>query len=243
MPGPAHAWFSADGGAAVVVSQKAPAIDVLSVEYDAQGFSRVAASRRLDIRGQDPFAFTPFLKLSPDGREMWTTHKLADRVSAIGMEGEARVAETVQLPNLARPNHVEFVENAGGRFAYVSYARVDDDGPEGVASSRIGIIDRSAPAGQRRVVAEFHSHGREAHGLWTDPSGTRLYVAHEQDELPNTPHAGQTVCTAFELSDPLRPRLLARIPLGDLVLPSGRLRNKKSINLVYLRPGARSATA
>ncbi|WP_211844928.1 beta-propeller fold lactonase family protein [Neoroseomonas eburnea] len=243
MPGPAHAWFSADGRLAVVVSQKAAVIDLLSVDYDAEGLSRIAGRRRIEIAERDPFGFSPFLKLSPDGGEIWTTHKLADRVSVLAMQGEVRVAETIQLPDLARPNHVEFVENARGRFVYVSYARVDDDGPDGIASSRIGVIDRSAPAGRRRVVADFHSGGREAHGLWTDPTGTRLYVAHEQDELPNTPHAGQTVCSAFDVSDPVQPRLLARIPLGDLALPSGRLRSKKSINLVYVRPGARSATA
>ena len=42
------------------------------------------------------------------------------------------------------------------------------------------------------MVGHVFSHGREAHGLWTNPEGTRLYVAHEQDELPNTPNAGQT---------------------------------------------------
>lgn len=245
LPGPAQAWFSADGRIALVASQKAPAIEVLSVDYDAEGFSRIAARRRIDIAERDPFGFTPFLKLSPDGREMWMTHKLADRVSVVRMEGEIELLETIQLPARARPNHVEFVQGAGGgRFVCVSYARVDDDGPEGIPGSRIGVIDRAAPAGQRRVVAEFHSRGREAHGLWADPSGTRLHIAHEQDELPGTPHAGQTLCTAFDLAaDPLRPRLLARIPLGELALPSGGLRNRKSINLVHLRPGARSATA
>lgn len=47
----------------------------------------------------------------------------------------------------------------------------------------------------------------------------------------------------FDVSDPLRPRFVKQIPLGALDLPSGKLRNKKSINLVYVRPGARSATA
>jgi hypothetical protein len=70
-----------------------------------------------------------------------------------------------------------------------------------------------------------------------------LYIAHEQDELPNTPSAGQTVCAAFDVGDPLRPQFIAQIPLGDLPVPSGKLRNKKSINLVYVRPGARSQTA
>jgi hypothetical protein len=44
------------------------------------------------------------------------------------------------------------------------------------------------------------------------------------------------------VSDPFKPQFIAQIPLGDLVVPSGKLRNKKSINLVYVRPGARSQT-
>jgi hypothetical protein len=148
--------------------------------------------------------------------------------------------DTVPLGENARPNHVEFVENARGKAVYVSFARVDDGGPGNVPSSRIGVIDRSAAAGSRKVVAHFFSMGREAHGLWTNPDGTRLYIAHEQDELPNTPNAGQTVCTAFDVSDPLSPVFTTQIPLGELTLPSGKLRNKKSINLVYVRPGTTS---
>jgi hypothetical protein len=93
------------------------------------------------------------------------------------------------------------------------------------------------------VTGNFFSHGREAHGLWTNPENTLLYIAHEQDELPNTPNGGQTVCSAFDVSEPSKPRFIAQIPLGDLTLASGRLRNKKSINLVYVRPGAPSQTA
>jgi hypothetical protein len=112
-----------------------------------------------------------------------------------------------------------------------------------VASSRIAIIDRSVPPNQRRLTGNFFSHGREAHGLWTNPENTLLYVAHEQDELPGTPNAGQTVCSAFDVRDPFKPEFIAQIPLGDLALPSGRLRNKKSINLVYVRVGSPGQTA
>jgi hypothetical protein len=93
------------------------------------------------------------------------------------------------------------------------------------------------------MVGSFFSHGREAHGLWTNPENTLLYVAHEQDELPATPGAGQTVCSAFDVSDPFAPVFLAQIPLGSLALPSGALRNKKSINLVYVRVGEKGQTA
>ena len=93
------------------------------------------------------------------------------------------------------------------------------------------------------MVGSFFSRGREAHGLWTNPSNTLLYVAHEQDELPGGPNAGQTVTCAFDVTNPLAPKFIAQIPLGSLVLPSGELRNKKSINLVYVRPGHRGQTA
>lgn len=68
-------------------------------------------------------------------------------------------------------------------------------------------------------------------------------MAHEQDELPGTPNAGQTVCSAFDVSGPFTPAFIAQIPLGNLALPSGDLRNKKSINLVYVRPGTPGQTA
>jgi uncharacterized protein (DUF305 family) len=97
-------------------------------------------------------------------------------------------------------------------------------------------IDRSAGPGGRKVLGQFFSQGREAHGLWTNPEGTRIYIAHEQDELPNTPDAGQTVCSVFDVSDPFKPQFITQIALGDLTLPSGKLRNKKSINLIYVHP-------
>jgi len=237
--GPAQVWFSKDGSLAFIVSQKLSALDVFATNFDGEGRSRPERLVTVDMKAQDPRGFTPFLKTSPDGAEVWLSHKLADAVSAWTTSGSPRVLDTIDLGQNARPNHVEFVENARGKVVYVSLARVDDGGPDGAASSRIAIIDRSTSAGARKVIGQFFSHGREAHGLWVNPEGTRLYIAHEQDELPNTVNAGQTVCTAFDVSEPSTPRFITQIPLGDLSLPSGKLRNKKSINLVYVRPGAR----
>lgn len=241
--GPAQVWFSADGALAFIVSQKTSTVDVWTVNADAQGASHPQRKVTVDIAAQDRFGFTPFLKTSPDGAEAWMSHKLADQVSALSTREPYRPVDTVALGQTARPNHVEFVENARGKVVYVSLARVDDAGPGGVASSQIAIIDRSGPPGSRRMVGSFFTRGREAHGLWTNPSHTLLYVSHEQDELPGTPSAGQTVVTAFDVSNPFAPTFVAQIPLGTLRLPSGELRNKKSINLVYVRPGARSQSA
>ncbi len=238
--GPAQAWFSKDGHLAFVASQKSSQVEIIETDFDQDGHSKPKRLKLVDIKMQDPRAFTPFLKTSPDGQEVWFSHKLADAVSGWSADSEFRALDTVSLGENARPNHVEFVENGRGKAVYVSFARVDDAGSGQVAASRLAIIDRSAPAGSRKVVGQVFSMGREAHGLWTNPEGTRLYVAHEQDELPNTPNAGQTVCTVFDVSDPLKPVFITQIALGDLALPSGKLRNKKSINLVYVRPGTTS---
>jgi len=243
LSGPAQVWFNREGTLAFVASQKVSKIDVFRVNPGADGHSQPERLTTLDISAQDKPGFTPFMKTTPDGAEVWFSHKLADAVSCRSTQGGFDLIDTVSLGAGARPNHVEFVRNARGSVAYASLARIDDGGPGGVASSPIAIIDRSAPGGQRKVVGTFFSHGRESHGLWTNPENTLLYVAHEQDELPGTPNAGQTVCSAFDVSDPLRPTFIAQIPLGNLTLPSGALRNKKSINLVYVRVGEKGQTA
>jgi YVTN family beta-propeller protein len=243
LNGPSQVWFSADGTLAFIASQKTSQVEVWTLKIDAAGRTEPQRKVVLDLTAQDRFAFTPFVKTSPDGGELWLSHKLADRVSALSTRDPYRVLDTVTLGPSARPNHVEFVENARGKVVYVSLARVDDGGPGGPASSQIAIIDRSAPPGARKMVGTFFTRGREAHGVWTNPAHTLLYVSHEQDELPGTPNAGQTVASAFDVSNPLAPVFIAQIPLGALKLPSGELRNKKSINLVYVRPGARSQSA
>lgn len=241
--GPAMVWFSAKGETAFVISQKLPRIEVLSVRYDANGFSSVEHKATIDTSKEDKFGFAPFVKLAPNGEEFWISQKLADAVSVYSASENHGLRDYIKLGERARPNHVEFVSNERASVAYVTFARVDDDGPDGVASSRIAIVDRSVKPGKRQVVGDFFSHGREAHGIWTDPSNTKLYVAHELDALPGTPNAGQTVCTVFDVADPFKPRFIRQIPLGSLDLPSGKLRNKKSINLVYVRPGSPSETA
>ncbi|MDB5955616.1 YncE family protein [Ramlibacter sp.] len=243
LPGPAQVWFTRDSTHAFVASQKVARIDVFSLRAGSDGHLAPQRATTLAIAEQDRPGFTPFLKTTPDGDEVWFSHKLADSVSCRSTRPEFHLLDAVPLGTDARPNHVEFVNNARGRVVYASLARVDDGGPGGVASSRIAVIDRSVPSGQRRPSGNFFSHGREAHGLWTNPENTLLYVAHEQDELPGTPNAGQTVCSAFDVRDPLKPEFIAQIPLGELALPSGRLRNKKSINLVYVRVGSPGQTA
>lgn len=237
--GPSQVWFNIEGTIAFVASQKVSKIDIFKTNPDSKGYSHPKKIKTIEISEQDKYGFTPFLKTSPDKKEVWFSHKLADAVSARASSEPFGLLDIIELGKMARPNHLEFVENAKGKVIYVSLARVDDDGPGGIASSKIAIIDRSAPNGQRKVIGSFFTRGREAHGIWTNPTNKLLYIAHEQDELPGTPNAGQTVASAFDVSDPFKPEFITQIPLGGLILPSGILRNKKSINLVYVRPGYR----
>lgn len=242
VDGPSQVWFDREGALAFIASQKESKVDVFAVDADLDGRSRPRHLRTFDIGAQDKPGFTPFLKTTPDGAELWMSHKLADALSCRSPREGFELLDHVPLGAMARPNHVEFVTNARGSVVYASLARVDDDGPGGVASSRIAIIDRSTNVGRRRMIGSFFAHGRESHGLWTNPENTLLYVAHEQDELPGSPNAGQTVCSAFDVTDPFKPRFITQIPLGSLALPSGELRNKKSVNLVYVRVGAKGQT-
>lgn len=233
--GPSQVWFSSDYNIAFVTSQKEPKLDIFETNFDESFYSHPKRKSTIDISEQDKFGFTPFIKLSPDGQEIWLSHKLSDAISSRSVEYPFPLHDLIHLGENSRPNHLEFVENKNGKVVYVSQARVDDRNPQDVASSQIAIIDRSEKPGKRKVVKLFYSYGREAHGLWTNPDNTLLFIAHEQDELPGTKNEGQTVVTVFDVSNPLYPEFIAQIPLGYLKLPSGNLRNKKSINLVYVR--------
>jgi YVTN family beta-propeller protein len=80
LNGPAQVWFSKDGSLAFVVSQKVARVEVWVTNPDANGLSNPMRKTVVDISAQDPPAFTPFLKTTPDGSEVWLSHKLADRV-------------------------------------------------------------------------------------------------------------------------------------------------------------------
>ena len=95
LNGPAQVWFSADGKLAFVASQKIPQFEVFDTNVGRDGFSRPKRRALLDIKAQDPFAFTPFEKTTPDGKELWLSHKLADTVSVWSVTQEPKLVDTV----------------------------------------------------------------------------------------------------------------------------------------------------
>ena len=244
--GPAQVWFDRAGTLAFVVSQKVPRVDVFRRQPRRRRGIRSPERGRHDRRfgARTSPGFTPFQKTSPDGAEIWLSHKLADAVSVRSTAAPFGLLDAIAARRKGRGRTTWSSSRTRGAGWSTSASRGSTTAAR-AGSPRAGSRSSTASAapGARKVVGTFFSHGREAHGLWTNPANTLLYVAHEQDELPGTPNAGQTVASAFDVSDPFAPRFIAQIPLGSLTLPSGELRNKKSINLVYVRPGYRGQTA
>jgi YVTN family beta-propeller protein len=211
---PSMIWFSKDGMLAFVGSQKESVMDVI----DTTSKKSIAV---VNLTKSDPIGFTPFVKVTPDGSEVWLVHKSADAITVISTQQPFNIISTIKLEKGSKPNHVEF---AGGRednrvgYAYVTLADADPK----TNTSKVMIIDTV----NKSIIGSSDSHGKEAHGIWANPNGTRIYVGHEQ-----TP-----VLTVFDINGPnaINPKSVADIALGGVNMPNGQfLQSKKSIDVVY----------
>jgi YVTN family beta-propeller protein len=210
---PSMIWFSKDGRLAFVGSQKDSVMDVI----DTTSKKSIAI---VNLTKVDPIGFTPFVKVTPDGSEVWLVHKSADAITVISTQQPFNIVSTIKLEKGSKPNHVEF---AGGRdngrgYAYVTLADADPK----TNTSKVMIIDTT----NKSIIGSSDSHGKEAHGIWANPNGTSLYVGHEQ-----TP-----VLAVFDIngSNAINPKLVADISLGGINMPNGQfLPSKKSIDVVY----------
>ena len=210
---PSMIWFSKDGRLAFVGSQKESVMDVI----DTTSKKSIAV---VNLTKADPIGFTPFVKVTPDGSEVWLVHKSADAITVISTQQPFNIISTIKLEKGSKPNHVEF---AGGRdngrgYAYVTLADADPK----TNTSKVMIIDTT----NKSIIGSSDSHGKEAHGIWANPNGTRIYVGHEQ-----TP-----VLAVFDINGPnaINPKSVADIALGGVNMPNEQfLPSKKSIDVVY----------
>ena len=211
---PSMIWFSKDGRLAFVGSQKESVMDVI----DTTSKKSIAV---INLTKSDPIGFTPFVKVTPDGSEVWLVHKSADSITVISTKQPFNIISTIKLEKGSKPNHVEF---AGGRednrvgYAYVTLADADPK----TNTSKVMIIDTT----NKSIIGYSDSHGKEAHGIWANPNGTMIYVGHEQ-----TP-----ILAVFDINGPnaINPKLVADIALGGVNMPNGQfLQSKKSIDVVY----------
>ena len=150
--GPSMVMFSHDGKLAFVGSQKEANLAVID-----------ASSRKTVATVPMPSKFSPFLMFSHDGEEVWIPHKDTSQVSIVDVKS-FKLLKTFSVGK--GPNHLAFVQNARGKFVYVTIAKEN-------------VVEIYEEEGAQKEVGKI-AVGEEPHGIWPNEDGSRLYVGHEK---------------------------------------------------------------
>lgn len=174
LDGVAMLAFHPDGKVAFVDSSRAAEINVIDVP-----------SRRVIARIPVISPFSPNLLVTPDGAELWLTHKDIGKVTVIDAQTYAikHVLDTGRVSN-----HVNFVAKADGDYAYVTIG----------GENAVRVIRRGDPP---RVVGTIQL-GAVPHGLWPTPDSSRLYVGLEDGD-------------AVQVIDTTSDQVVTTIPIGQ----------------------------
>jgi YVTN family beta-propeller protein len=152
--GPGMTIFSPDGQYGYVCSSFSPVTVAIRVADHA-------------ISGRIPQAspFCPNIAASPDGDQVWFTLKDTGKAQVFDARPPFRPLKTLDIGPIA--NHVNFVRNRNGTFAYVTVG-----GRNEVQVFRTDTFDKVAtiPVGQL------------PHGIWPSGDGARVYVGLENDD-------------------------------------------------------------
>ncbi len=173
--GPGMVLFRPDGRLAFIPSSFTPELAVV----DTQTYGVVA-------RVPQASPFSPNLAVSPDGDEVWFTLKDSGRTQVMSGQPPFRILATLETGPIT--NHVALVENANGKFAYVTV------GGENV----VKVYRRGEPP----VLIATIPTGDLPHGIWGAGDGSRVYVGLENQD-------------AVAVLDTLANRVVATIPVGQ----------------------------
>ncbi len=172
--GPGMVLFHPNGKLAFLVSSFNPTMDIIDV-----------ATRKVIKRLQVVSPFSPFLQFTPDGRELWMTHKDVGKVTRIDTE---KLAVKGVFDTGFITNHLGFAATDHGTLAYVTI------GGENVV--KVFTTD-SAP----KLVATIPV-GALPHGIWPSDDGSRMYVGLENGD-------------AVEVIDTASNKVVAHVPVGQ----------------------------
>ena len=163
--GPGMQIFSPDGKYAYVCSSFTPETDIVTV-----------ADHKIVGKVEQASPFCPNIAASPDGSQVWFTLKDIGKTQVF--EGRPPFALLKTLDTGPISNHVNFVHNAHGSFAYVTVG--------GLNEVQVFRTDDFTKVATIRV-------GKLPHGVWPSGDGTRVYVGLENadgmaaiDTLTNT---------------------------------------------------------
>ena len=173
--GPGMTVFGPDGKYGFVCSSFTPELAVIDV-----------ASHQVIKRLQQASPFCPNIAVSPENDEVWITLKDVGKVQVFSAQPPFEQKALLETGPIT--NHVNFVNNPHGKFAYITVG-----GANVVKVFRRG----AAPA----LVATIPV-GDLPHGIWPSGDGSRVYVALENGE--------QAVAI-----DTFANKVIASIPIGQ----------------------------
>lgn len=152
--GPGMVQFHPDGKLAFVVSSFSPMVDVIDVK-----------SREIVKKIAVASPFSPFLQFTPDGREMWMTHKDIGKVTRID-------TRTLQVTGVIDTgfitNHLAFATVGGKVLAYVTVGGEN-------------LVKVYTTGKEAKLVTTIPT-GALPHGVWNSDDGSRVYVGLENGD-------------------------------------------------------------
>src|SRR6516164_1187078 len=204
--GPGMTMFGPDGRYAFVCSSFTPELAVIDT-----------ASHQIIKRVPQTSPFCPNIAVSPENDEVWITLKDTGKVQVF--RAKPPFEQIALLDTGPITNHVNFVNNRNGKFAYVTIGGANE-----VKAFRRGT--------KTELVATIPV-GNLPHGIWPSGDGSRVYVA-----LENGEH-----CVAI---DTVTNKVIANIPIGQttqalVYVPNAVPNGSGSENLMPLGVAANTA--
>ncbi len=154
--GPGMTMFGPDGHYAFVCSSFVAELAVIDV-----------ASDQIVKRLPQASPFCPNIAVSPENDEVWFTLKDTGQTQVYGAQPPFDLKATLKTGSIT--NHVNFVNNKNGKFAYVT-----------IGGENVVKAFRRGPTPQ--LVATIPV-GNLPHGIWPSGDGSRVYVALENGEM------------------------------------------------------------
>jgi YVTN family beta-propeller protein len=172
--GPGMTIFSADGKYGYVCSSFNPETDVIAV-----------ADHKIVGKVVQASPFCPNIAATPDGTQVWFTLKDIGKTQIFDARPPFAILKMLDTGPIT--NHVNFVRNARGQFAYVT-----------VGGLNVVKVFRTDTFEQVATIPV----GDLPHGIWPSGDGTRVYVGLENGD-------------ALVSIDTLTNKVIATIPIGQ----------------------------
>jgi YVTN family beta-propeller protein len=174
VPGPGMQIFSPDGKYGYVCSSFNPEIAVITVA-DHAIVGRVAQAS----------PFCPNIAATPDGSQVWFTLKDTGKTQVFDAHPPFALLKTLDTGPIT--NHVNFVRNVNGTFAYVTVGGRDE--------VKVFRTDNFSEVATIPV-------GKLPHAVWPSGDGSRVYVGLENAD-------------ALAAIDTMTNKVIATVPIGQ----------------------------